>query len=103
MRGSRGDRTSCETFLTENPEGKTSLVAPERRYVVQLPAMSAKLSLAAGKHLVVRFEHGNPGVSGGASRLDLRKEFGHKLVRDANVICVAEVALEAFEPTDKSL
>ena len=61
--------------------------------------MTAKLSFAAGEHLVVRFEHGNPGVSGGASRLDLGKELGDKLVRDADVIRITEVALEAFQPS----
>src|SRR5947209_9312093 len=65
--------------------------------------MSAKLLFPAGEHLVVRFEHGNPGVSGGASRIDLGKELGDKLVRDADVIRIAEVALEAFEATDKLL
>jgi hypothetical protein len=65
--------------------------------------MLAKLSFAVGEHLVVRFEHGNPGVGGGASRLDPGKELGDKLVRDPDVIRIAEVALEAFEPTDKPL
>jgi len=41
--------------------------------------MSAKLSFPTGEDLVVRFEHGDPGVSGGASRLDLGKELGDKL------------------------
>jgi hypothetical protein len=53
--------------------------------------------------LVVRFEHGNPGVSGGASRLNLSEELGDKLVRDADVIRVAEIALEALQPSDKLL
>ena len=65
--------------------------------------MSAKLSFPAGEHLIVRFEHGNPGMSGGASRVDLGQEFGDKLVRDADVIRIAEVALEEFQPPDKLL
>ncbi len=50
----------------------------------------------------MRFEHGDPGVSGGAPRLDLRKELGDKFVRDTNVVRIAEIALEAFQPPDKS-
>jgi hypothetical protein len=65
--------------------------------------MSAKFSFPPGEHLVVRFEHGEPGVSGGALRLDPGKEFGDKLVRDADIVCIAEVALEALQPIDKPL
>src|ERR1700747_1698034 len=65
--------------------------------------MSAKLLFGVGEHLVVPFEHGNRGVGTGASRLDLGKELGNKLVRDPDIIRIAEVALEAFEPTDKPL
>ena len=65
--------------------------------------MTAKLSFAVGEHLVVRFEHGNPGVGGGASWLDLGKELANKLVRDADVIRIAEVALEEFQAADKPL
>jgi len=53
--------------------------------------------------LVVCFEHGNPGMSGGASRLYLGKQLGDKLVRDADVIRITEIALEAFQPPDKPL
>ena len=63
--------------------------------------MTAKLSFAAGEHLVVRFEHGNPSVSGGATRLDPSKELGDKLVRDADVIPITEVALETFQRPGK--
>jgi hypothetical protein len=63
--------------------------------------MPAQLSFPAGEHLVVRFEHGDPGVSGGASRLDLGKELGDKLMRDPDVIRIAEATLEPFQPTDK--
>jgi hypothetical protein len=65
--------------------------------------MPAKLSFPTGEYLVMHFEHSNPGVSGGASRLDVREELGDKFVGDADVVRIAEVALEAFQPPDKLL
>ena len=40
-------------------------------------------------------------MSRGASRLDPGKEFRHKFMPDTNVIGIAKIALDAFQPPDK--
>ena len=67
--------------------------SPEGPGAVQSVQVLAQLPLASGEHLVVPFEDADPGVSCRAAGIGPSKQFGHKIVCDADIVCVAEVIL----------
>lgn len=65
--------------------------------------MFTKLRFAAGKDLVVPFQKADPGVSSGALGINLGKELDREIMRDPDVVRVAEIVLQPFQLSDEFL
>src|SRR5882672_4703753 len=64
--------------------------------------MLTQLQFASREDLVMPFEHDDPGASGRAAGIiQLSEQIRRKIVRDTDVVCVAEIVLQPFQSSHK--